>query len=60
MRKKEQKRRNAFDQAQASFALDGLTAPKKTEAMREQWLSCRITTADFFARLKAHYTEAEQ
>lgn len=51
------KLREAYEQAKASAALEGIEPPKDTAKLREEWLSGRISFEDYLARLKDHYRE---
>lgn len=51
------KLRDAYAQAKASAALEGIEPPEETAALREEWLSGRISFEDYLAKLKDHYRE---
>jgi hypothetical protein len=55
MNEREQTLRAAYAQERASAALEGITPPQETAALREEWLSGRLSFDAYLVRLKEHY-----
>jgi len=49
--------RECYEQAKANAAIDDLSPPQETAALREKWLSGQITFDDYLMKLRDHYRE---